>query len=190
MNIYQTGRVSTFDLLSALSEMGLRIFIFPVSPVFNKTYKLTINLTEYVNGKPVSIKNISPADNNLYYYYIKDKQYADYINRIKFVTRDLDSTSVLSVDIMGNIIGGIKLKKHIDRSHQFYLWRSYSKANWELGEEIPLLVFSSSWYDKKYNIERSCGAVDLSNDRKATHELLTNSLHYYLISYKIGDHLK
>jgi hypothetical protein len=50
-----------------------------------------------------------------------------------------------------------------------------------------MLVYSSSWYDKKYDIERSCGAVDLSNDQSATKELLSNSSHYFLISYKISD---
>ncbi|WP_394342733.1 hypothetical protein [Mucilaginibacter gilvus] len=56
-----------------------------------------------------------------------------------------------------------------------------------MNTKIPIMVYSSSWYDKKYDVERSCGAVDLSNDKAATKELLDNSSHYFLISYKIYD---
>lgn len=186
MNVYQASQISKVDLLSALSDMGLRIFIVPIQPSFSKTYKLSIDLNEYVNGKLINTKEISPDENNLYFYYIKDKQYADYISRIKFVARDVDTASLLTVDIMGNTTGLI-LKKQKERLHQFYLWRSYSITKWRSGVEIPLLVFSSSWYDKKFNIERSCGAVDLSNDKAATDELLQNSHHYFIVSYKISE---
>lgn len=186
LNVYQASQISKVDLLSALSDMGLRIFIVPMQPGFTKTYKLSINLNEYVNGKLISTKDISPDESNLYFYYIKDKQFADYIRKIKFIARDADTASVLMIDIMGNKAGAI-LKKQKERLHQFYSWRSYSVTKWRLGVEIPLLVFSSSWYDKKYDIERFCGAVDLSNDKAATDELLHSSPHYFVINYKISE---
>jgi hypothetical protein len=186
LNIYQVSQISKVDLLSALNDMGLRIFVAPVQPVFNKKYKLQINVKEYLNGKLIRKKNISPSEDNLYFYYITDKQYADYIKKIKFVTRDVDTASMLKVDIMGNTTG-IKLKKQKERPYQFYSWRSYSLTAWELGKEVPLLVFSSSWYDKKYDLERSCGAVDLSENKAATIELLQNSPHYFVVSYQISE---
>jgi hypothetical protein len=186
MNTYQASQISKIDLLSALDAMGVRLFSFPMSPGFTKTYKLEVRLTEYVNGKPVSIKSISPDENNLYYYYIKKKQYADYINKIKFIARDVDTACLLTVNVMGNTIGGIKLKKHLGRPNQYYLWRSYKSTHWKRGVEIPLLAYSSSWYDKKDDVERSCGPDDLSNDKVATTKLLNNSPHYFIVSYKIS----
>jgi hypothetical protein len=186
MNTYQASDISKVDLLSALNEMGVRLFNIPISPRFTKTYKLSINLDEYVNGKKVSTKNISPNSKNTYYYYVKEEQYADYMNKIKFITRDLDSTCLVNVNVMGNSMGGI-LKKHKERKYQFYSWRSYSATKWKLGIETPLLNFSSSWYDKKYDIERSCGAVDLSLDKASTDDLLKNSPHYFIISYMISE---
>ena len=184
---YEASQISKVDLLSALNSLGVRVFKFRLLPTFTKPYKLAVNVDEFVNGKKVSSKDISPREKNIYFFYDQDKQYADYISNIKFIARDADSLSRLTIDIMGNTTGGIKLRKHIERAHQFYLWRRYSVTNWTRDKEVPMLCYSSSWYDKKFDIERSCGAVDLSKDKAATEELIKNSPHYFLISYKISE---
>jgi hypothetical protein len=187
MDDYQAGQISKVDLLSALNSLGVRVFNCRLLPRFTKIYKLTVDVDEFVNGKMISTKNVSPNEKNIYFFWEKDKQYADYVNKIKLIARDADSVSILSVDIMGNTTDGIKLKKHIERKHQFYLWRRFSVTNWTLNAKIPMLVYSSSWYDKRFDIDRSCGVVDLSNDKAATKELMDNSPHYFLISYKISE---
>jgi hypothetical protein len=187
MDNYQASQISKVDLLSALDNLGVRVFNCQLLPRFIKTYKLTVDLDEFVNGKIISTKDISPDEKNLYFFWDQDKQYADYINKIKLITRDADSVSVLTIDIMGNTTGGIRLKKHLGRKHQFYLWRRFSITNWTLNTKVPMLVYSSSWYDKRFDIERSCGAVDLSKDKAATKELIDNSPHYFLISYRISE---
>ena len=187
MDNYQAGQISKVDLLSALDNLGIRVFNCRLFPRFTKTYKLTVDLDEFVNGKIISTKDISPDEKNIYFFWEKDKQYADYVNNIKLIARDADSVSMLTVDIMGNTIGGIRLKKHSERKHQFYLWRKFSVTDWKLNTKIPMLIYSSSWYDKRFDIERSCGAVDLSKDKAATKELIDNSPHYFLISYKISE---
>jgi len=187
LNEYQANEISKVDLLSALNSLGVRVFNTQLLPRFTKTYNLTIDVDEYVNGKMINSRDVSPNEKNIYFFWEKEKQYADYISKIKLITRDTDSVSVLSVDIMCNTTGGIKLKKHLERKHQFYLWRRFSKTNWRLNVKIPMLVYSSSWYDKKFDIERSCGAVDLSENKAATKELIDNSPHYFLISYKISE---
>lgn len=187
MDEYQASQISKLDLLEALNSLGVRVFNCKLLPQFSKSYNLTIDLEEFENGKLISTKNISPDETNVYYYYEKNKKYADYISNIKLIARDADSVCLLSVDIMGNTTGGIKLKKHHDRQSQFYSWRRFSKSNWKLNTKVPMLCYSSSWYDKKFDLERSCGAVDLSNDLKATKELMSNSPHYFLISYSISN---
>lgn len=184
---YQADQISKVDLLRALNSLGVRVFNCQLLPRFTKTYKLTVDVDEFVNGKLINTRNVSPNEKNIYFFWEKDKQYADYADKIKIIARDADSVSMLSVDIMGNATGGIKLKKHLDRSNQWYGWRRFSETNWTLNAKIPMLVYSSSWYDKQFNVERSCGAVDLSKDKAATKELLDNSSHYFLISYIISD---
>ena len=186
MDEYQAGQISKVDLLRALNSIGIRVFNCQLLPRFTKSYKLTVDVDEYVNGKIISTKNVSPNEINIYFFWEHDKQYADYINQIKLFAHDADSVAVLSVDIMGNTTG-MKLKKHVDRKHQFYSWRRFSVTNWTLNAKIPMLVYSSSWYDKRFDIERSCGAVDLSKNKAATQELIDSSPHYFMISYKISE---
>jgi hypothetical protein len=111
MDEYQAGQISKVDLLSALNSLGVRVFNCQLLPRFTKTYKLTVDVDEFVNGKMISTKNVSPNEKNIYFFWEKDKQYADYVNKINLIARDADSVCVLSVDIMGNTTGGIKLKK-------------------------------------------------------------------------------
>jgi len=77
--------------------------------------------------------------------------------------------------------------KSVDGREHFYNWRVYSKNDWVLNEEVPLLVYASSWYDEKYDVMRFCGAVDLSLSEEDTKELLDRSPHYFVISYKIAE---
>lgn len=188
-NKYQSDLISKTDLLKALEMSGIGIFKFPLDS-FDKRYKLSINLDEYVDSKKVSSKTIY-SFNNTYIHYKEDssnaKAYFDYIDQLLFFYKETDSLSTLKIETYGGAIGGIKLKKNNARKNQYYNWRSYSKTNWSLNKNIPLLIYASSWYDKKYNFERFCGVVDLSKDEKGTKELLDNSPHYYLISYEVSN---
>ena len=82
---------------------------------------------------------------------------------------------------------GMRLTTRKVRKNQFYNWRHYSKTDWVLNKDIPLLVCASSWYDSTNKVERFCGAVDLSLDEKQTQELLEKSPHYFVISYKVSE---
>ena len=192
-NSYQGDLITKTDLLKALELTGVRIFKFPLSP-FDKEYKLTVTLTEYVNGKISSAKNIYYLEKNTYTHFedsgLKDSLpvlYAAYIDQLVFYTKGgNDSTLMLKLETYaGSDIMPIKTKKL--RKHQFYNWRYYSKTNWIPNKEIPLLVCASSWYDAKNEVERFCGAVDLSSDVKETETLLKSSPHYYVVSYKVSE---
>lgn len=105
MDEYQAGEISKVDLLRALNSLGARIFNCQLLPRFTKTYNLTVDVDEYLNGKLISTKNVSPNEKNIYFFWEKEKQYADYASKIQLITRDADSVSVLSVDVMGNTTG-------------------------------------------------------------------------------------
>jgi hypothetical protein len=192
-NIYQSNEISKIDLLKALAIAGVKIFKFSLGK-FDRSYSFELNLTEYALGKKINTQKIDISDNNLYVYYNDtinsenaNKPFKDYIDQITFFAKDMDSLSVLHAETYASSIGGIKLKKMKSRKYQYYSWRIYSKTNCIINTDIPLLIYASSWYDKKYDIERFCGTVDLSRDEKETEELIRNSPHYYLISFRISS---
>ncbi|MDL2241307.1 DUF5041 domain-containing protein [Bacteroidales bacterium OttesenSCG-928-L03] len=187
-DLYQTGLVSELDLLHALELLGVQIFIVPISPAFEKEYKMTIVCREYVDSVEVKSRNINLnyARNNTYPYYVDTVRHFDYIPRLAFYTQEKDSTLFARIETFGSTTG-CTLKKNIVREGQFYRWRRYSQTDWKLNEEVPLLVYASSWYDERFKINRFCGVVDLSLDEEQTKELLDNSPHYYMISLKVYE---
>ncbi|WP_409590961.1 DUF5041 domain-containing protein [Sphingobacterium sp.] len=116
------------------------------------------------------------------------KRYYDYIDEITILTKEEESVCKLSIQTYGRGISGLKLIKKKDTKDQFYEWRYYGKDNLKLNEDIPMLVFASSWYDKNIDADRFCGApFDLSSDKKESAILFENSPHYYVLSYKLTD---
>jgi hypothetical protein len=180
---YQIDRINKLNLIKALELAGIRIFSFPLKP-FDKEYKLHIYLTEFLNGEKVNdAENINFANNNTNIYTHFDKAenhprnyYIDYIESINFYTKEADSISLLSLETYALQLT-MPLKHKKTRDSQFYNWRSYSKTDWVLNEEISLLVYASSWYDEEFHVERFCGTVDLSSSFKDTKELLDSSPH-------------
>ena len=193
-NRYQNP-ISDIDLLKVLDMLGIGIFDISIFPVFEKEYKLSVNLDEYVEGKKINSNDIiyTPGGKNIYIYWVKDTveqkdvRYFDYIPKLTFLTKDSDTTMTIDLHTYANNSRGIKLKKNKVRDNQFYDWRSYSKIDWKLNEEVPLLVYASSWYDEHIRADRFCGVEDLSMDEKETKELLEKSPHYYVINIKVFE---
>ncbi|GHT82405.1 hypothetical protein FACS189467_7620 [Bacteroidia bacterium] len=190
----QVDRITALNLLKALEIAGIRIFVFPLKP-FDKKYYLSFYLNEYVDGEKINTNDFFGLQISNDYTHTggekstagdKDKYY-DYFDNITFYTKNVDSVATVSFDMYGRGMGGIKLHKNITREDQFYKWRSYSQTDWRIGEEIPLLVYASSWWDKEDKIDRFCGVVDLSKDEKGTQELLESSLHYFVFTYKVYE---
>ena len=193
-NYYQNP-ISEIDLLKVLEMLGVKIFDISIFPVFEKEYNLSVNLDEYIEGEKINSIDIiyTPEGKNIYTYWVKDPieqkdvRYFDYIPKLTFITKDSDTTMILDLHTYANNTRGIKLKKNKMSDNQFYDWRSYSKIDWKLNEEVPLLVYASSWYDEKIKANRFCGVVDLSMDEKETKELLAKSPHYYVINLKVFE---
>ncbi|MDB4901560.1 MAG: hypothetical protein JWQ63_841 [Mucilaginibacter sp.] len=60
MDEYQADQINKVDLLRALNSLGVRVFNCQLLPRFTKTYNLTVNVDEFVNGKMINTKNVSP----------------------------------------------------------------------------------------------------------------------------------
>ena len=190
-NSYQDISLSEIDILKALEIAGIRIFVVPIIPAFDKQYMLTVYLNEYVNGEKVNSRSID-RNRNIYRYpainpITQERSiYFDYVPKLTIFTKDNDTSMSLTLE---NYVSstGIRLTKNKVRENQFYVWRPYSKTDWKLNEEVPLLVYSSSWYDEKNNVERNCAVRDLSMNEDATKELFDTSPHYYIISFKVSE---
>jgi hypothetical protein len=193
-NYYQSSSITTADLLKLLEFARMELFKFRLKP-FEKPYKLAVKVDEYKNGKPVGSENLYLVGNNAYTHYRKEDRkegkqpplYFDYIDQLTFFSRQIND-SATAMQLQTYAAGdGMRLNKEIKRQFQSYHWRRYTKYDWELNKDIPLLVYASSWYDEKNKVERFCGVVDLSLDEKLTNELLTSSPHYYVISYRVEE---
>jgi hypothetical protein len=116
----------------------------------------------------------------------------DYIQKLTFYAKDRDTISTISMSHYGGGVSGVQLKKikaeeWTGQGTQSYYWRTYSKTDWKLNEEIPLLVYASMWYDERIKGFRFCGTVDLSYSKKETKELLDKSPHYYVVRMKVSE---
>jgi len=195
---YQSNHTSEYEynILRALEIAGIRIFNIPISPVFEKEYNFSVNLIEYVNGEKVKSQDIiyTHRGKNVYLHSSDDPipikpgtvPSFDFIPKLTFFSKENDTTVFLTVEHYGGT-SRRPLKKNKVRDRQFYNWRVYSQIDWKLNEEVPLLVFASSWYDERIKQDRFCGIDDLSLDEKATKELLDFSPHYYVISLKVYE---
>jgi hypothetical protein len=185
---YQANSISVLDILMALEIAGIKIFSVPISPAFEKEYNFSVNLSEYIDSKKINSQNIilTPGGKNVYRHSDPAEFVFDYIPKLTFFTKDDDTTmSITTKYYGGSTRRHLKMNKVRDR--QFYRWRAYSKTDWKLNEEVPLLVYASSWYDERIKSERFCGTVDLSLDEEETKKLLDNSQHYYVISLKVFE---
>ncbi|TDQ75999.1 DUF5041 domain-containing protein [Sphingobacterium yanglingense] len=193
-NRYNASRISQVQILKALELAGVSVFNIPLNP-FDTVYQFDIILTEYKGGEIVKRRSVGVMNDNTYRYYKDNDRFTnrvsvDYIDQLTFFAKDMDSLVYLKVETYSGALQGIKLDKHLTRYGQGYSWRSYSKVGWVLNQEIPVLVYASSWVDKVHNIERSCAAADLSSNILEAKALLENSPHYYVISYVVFEERK
>ncbi len=183
-NLYNEANISRLDLIEALELASIRIHKFNIGE-FDKEYNLQIFAEEYVNGKIIKTDTLLDYTND-YDFEVDDEFYQGFIDQIKIFSKTEDNISTLDIRTYAlSSKSEINLAKNDHR--QFYTWREYANTKWEINKSIPLLIFASSWLDKKYNFHRFCGVVKLSNDDEKTEELLNSSPNYIIVSYKITE---
>merc|ERR1711974_210714 len=172
------------DLLEALELASIRVFKFDIG-TFDKEYALLIFADEYVNGKLIKTDTLVDYRND-YGFSIDGEINQAFIDQIKIFTKTEENYSKLNIRTysMGTT-KEINLAKTDNR--QFYNWRAYNETKWKLNEKIPVLIFASSWLDKKHNFHRFCGVPILKENDERTQELLDFSPNYIVINYKISE---
>ncbi len=184
-NMYRSNEITELDLLHALDFMGVRIQKFKLGR-FDQKYKLHIFAETYEKGEIVKTDTLL-ADDNQYHFFERGETnyFLDYIDQLKFITKSEDNRSEIRLHTYKlSTKTEIELKKWDDR--QFYNWRFFTDAHWELNKKIPLMVFASSWKDKRYDFHRFCGVVNLKEGEEGTEELLEESPTYVMFSYQVS----
>jgi len=182
-NVYKTHQVSELDILQALEFSGIRIFKFNLGQ-FDKKYAFYIFTDEYLDGKITKTDTLVAYSNEYHYYQVGSEDYfLDYIDQIKIFTKEEENK--LNLKICTYAMSTDKeLTYDKTNDDQFYNLRRYINTAWKPDKKISLLVFASSWEDKKHGFQRFCGSAELQENDKGTKELLSSSPHYFLISYK------
>jgi len=184
VNLYNQEEVTNLDLIEALEFASIRIHKFKIGE-FDKKYKLQIFADEYVNGKLIKTDTLLDYNNEYVFFPTKEAYKKAYIDQIKILSKTVDNKSVLKFNLYS-----MSTQKEINLSksstQQFYNLREFNNVSWKLNNKIPLMIFASSWYDKRINSHRFCGVVKLNEEEDATKELLSNSPNYIIVNYKIS----
>ena len=112
---------------------------------------------------------------------------------VGFLPCENDSTKVgrVFLDNQGNFGFSLKLKpiNHYGTydNQVIYQYRTlpFKPSAFEEGKFIPLVAYTSFWFDAKYNIIRSCGASELDPDMST--EILKDTPHYYVIGVTLTE---
>ena len=125
---------------------------------------------------------------NTYVYIESEEPLYHYIDQITIMTKDFpeEKKSQIMIKTYGFSTTTSIEMKHTEKENVLY-WRKYLDTEWELKKKIPLLIYASSWLDKRYNIRRFCGAKYLKENDEGTNELLNSSPNYVKISYFVTD---
>ena len=183
-NLYNQEEITKLDLLEALDLASIRIHKFAIG-TFDKEYKLQIFADEYKQAEIVKTDTLLDY-NNLYGYWVDGNHYPGFIDQIKVFSKTEDNQAELLIKTYA-LSTRKELGLEIDDERQFFNWREFEKTVWKIDQKVPLLVFASSWLDKKYDFHRFCGVVKLNKDNEETKELLSLSPNYIIISFLITE---
>ncbi|MGJ7032042.1 hypothetical protein [Niabella hirudinis] len=184
-NVLNSEDRSQLDILEALDFAGIKIHKFRFAE-FDTSYKITFIVEEF-EDKKLKEKTILFSDRNYYRFWDHDSVFFDYVDQAKFVTKDDSNGSKLffkTYQLSSN--GGIQLNKNTADLKRFYIWRDYIPLKWHLDKKTPVMLYASSWFDKDIGQYRFCGASILEPGEENTEIFLSNSPHYFLISYIVS----
>lgn len=183
-NQFRSDEINHLDLLHAFDAAGVGIHKFNLGK-FDQAYQLYFFADTYENGKLIKTDTFFAETNEYIYFEAGEQDYkVDFFDQLKIITLQEGNVSKLRIHTYAfNLKREVALKQWDDG--QFYNWRAYGNAHWKLNEKIPMLVYASSWKDKRYGFQRFCGVVVLDDEEKDTRELLNNSPAYAVLSYKV-----
>ena len=177
LNLYETENISKTDLLKALEFLGVKIFNFDL-PGNYESNTIKILAREFKDGKEINIDTIANFSNEYRYWETGSPDpFVDFISKFTIFSNTTENKSELQFELTSfSKRHNIELDKI--KEDQFYLWRKYKRIHAKVGEEVPLMIFASSWIFPGEDFYRFCGVVELSEKDPMTKALLDDSPHY------------
>ncbi len=183
---YNTEDIGLADLIEMLKFQGIEINKFKLGK-FDRRYIIYMLADEYLDGKMISTDTLLNTSNT-YVYFESEEPLYHYIDQITIMSRDFpeEKKSQLMIKTYGFSTTRSIEMKNTEKENVLY-WRKYLDTEWELNKKIPLLIYASSWLDKRYNVRRFCGVQYLKENDEDTNELLNSSPNYVKISYFVTE---
>ena len=194
------------DLISLLGAAGYELFSYDISEMLNERYDIVIVKKEFSAGKEIESSNLAMSPNKRLLTDIPEssrQQFIDAGRVIDPITQAIelvekisfgfypsgnDSIKRIQVGVGGRTLGtslfrlrGL-IQKDSDKLFFFYTTRPFQIKAFKENEFIPLVLFSSGWYDERFDIFRSCGQIEV--EPEMSDEIYKNIPHHYIVGVK------
>ena len=162
------NEVTINDYIPMLNAKGYQAYSFDVSKI--KGRNVTVNVREFVNGKEVED---SPRLLFPYYFEAKGDKLV-----CGFLPSETDSLALSYFNWENTLQSswGLRLRQLYWESANKYVY-SYRSPTSPLEKDtfIPLVYYSSFWYDAEDKVTRCCGTIS---------DIIKRSPHYYILGIK------
>ena len=194
------------DIISLLGAADYEIFNYDISEMLNERYDIVVINKEFSAGKEIKSSNLVSYPNKRLLTDFPEssrQQFIDAGRVIDPITQAIelaekisfgfypsgnDSTKRIQVCVGGRtvITNSFQLRgltiKDSDKMMFFYTTRPFQIKVFKDDEFIPLILISSSWYDERINMFRSCGEREIEPDM--ANEIYKNIPHHYIVGIK------
>lgn len=198
-----SSEVEIADLVSALEISDYRFARFDLSEFLTGDYIVSFYIQEFdgknlkepetykVGKNRIPVTDIPEGQRKMALEMSGLPEDATYFSQLKslsvYFIPKTDSTINMTINMPGfsKFAKILKLKELVTPSYSVYMYdsRPFEIEKMKLGENIPLVMYGSGWWDEKSNICRMCGDRFLKPD--LSNEIIKNIPHYYIIGVKI-----
>lgn len=199
----KSSEIEIADIVSALEMNDYRFARFDLSEFLSGDYIVSFYIQEFDGKNLKNLENFNIGKNRMPITDIPEDQReeamkskglskdAAYFRQLEslsvYFIPKTDSTITIAVNMpeFGKYSKVLKLKQIVTPKYSMYMYdtRPFQIGDMKLGENIPLLMYGSGWWDEKSNICRMCGERFLKPDLSG--EIMKNIPHYYIVGIKI-----
>lgn len=188
------------DILKVLEISKQKIYSFDISSLLNNTYNIEFFIKEYNvdTGVVTEIDRRKMGPNRKFVQDIPEEHREGFIpldetgvykklDKLTFyMTPKNDSVTLLTVDLPGSQTSGalLNLKPLTEVGSRDFIYqdRPFLVEDFKAGQDIPLIMYGSFWYDSRIEMFRFCGETKINPNM--TSNILQNLPAYYIIGVR------
>lgn len=179
------------DFRDALVQLGINVYKWTVPVPSDKDYKMKFYVQEYEKTKLVKDSVVETWSTKFWGFDENNRAEFQYLKNLRIISEmpDFkDKTDKLKLRVSLNS-GKFQFGESILPRPEFgfYYLRKFEETNFEIGKNIPLLLFTAGWEvnagGKK--VRQYCGPNQPPTDLKD--KSLLDSDHYYVFGFRVDD---